>query len=198
MNPWWDVGKTRLVAHRIADKVAIDAEYFKTLRAHHQVQTRQKARVLRNLRNAWFNECALRDPPDVAPEERMRFPTWKITQFYYTLFLLCSSVVRTKRCEELFQRRMLNVFLDAFLASSRLKGLFLEPFNIYVRRGHVFNLSRSTLSNSSERKIIRESLLKEARSGNRSASALHCLLSLREWVSYEQSSIFERMYSIFI
>lgn len=71
----------------------------------------------------------------------------------------------------------------------------MEPFNIYVARGELFNLSRSVILEKSERDLIRRSLFEEAGSENGNASVLHCLLSLREWVSYEQSSIFERMYS---
>jgi hypothetical protein len=49
----------------------------------------------RNLRNCWYNECALNYPFD-SLDERMKFASWKIMQCYYTRALTLSALVFRK------------------------------------------------------------------------------------------------------
>ena len=67
----------------------------------------------RNLRNCWYNECALNYPFDNL-DERMKFASWKIMQCYYTVFSAIASLVCCHHEEQYDISKTVNLYANEF------------------------------------------------------------------------------------
>lgn len=156
-------------------------------------------RSLKDMRNAWYHECAFWHPRD-RDDEWLQFAPWKIIQFYYSIYCMLSAMVR---CIDASLRIRHSKMLDKFTAELIMhpilnQKLFVTPFCFYMDKG--------ILQPKPEARIHRPYALehdfphlKQCLDDipNRSAkpvSLFHYFKYLREWANYEDSYIFMNLY----
>jgi hypothetical protein len=162
-----------------------------------------KEKSLSNLANAWYNECALFDPPADGARARMMWASWKIVQFYYTIFMAMSAIVRSFEppVKALGQEPMTNIFTTRVLDTRRFRSDFVVfPFNVYLGSSgqlmrpsvqevgwdyaeavHIPNVERA-LRWASRRRL------------GRVTGLFHYFRDLREWAQYEDAHLMARLY----
>lgn len=88
----------------------------------------EETKHFKNLRNAWYNECALNYPDNV--ELKMKFPIWKIVQCYHSVL---SSVSAISRCLDNKKNpsidRTFCIYTEKFLLDSKYNASTVYPIN---------------------------------------------------------------------
>jgi len=155
----------------------------------------------KNLRNCWYNECALNYPPETL-DERLRFAAWKIIQCYYVVFSSVASLVCCFHPEIKSHDATLNIFAREFLCHSKRKGYFLPPVNFYLNQQGRFPKEFSKKVNWPYAdsyhipniinclKNVQENLRRK----KQMVTIPHYLKSLRDWVTYGDAYLFIRLY----
>lgn len=152
----------------------------------------------RNLRNSWYHEVALNNPHDNL-DERLKFAPWKIIQCYYSVFSGISSLIRCfHRFRRLSHDSVLNIFGNEFLRNRKRKIFFLPPFNFHLNQQGRFDTAFEKAVGwkyATEYHIpnIKE-CLKSVHEKGHVTTILHYFKKLRDWVQYEDSYLFFRLY----
>lgn len=151
----------------------------------------------RNLRNSWYHEAALNYPQNL--DERLKFAPWKIVQCYYSVFSGISALIRCFRDSgQLSHDGVLNIFGTEFLRNRKRKVFFLPPFNFHLNQDGGFDTAfekavgwdYATKYHIPNIKKCLNLVYKE----RRITTILHYLKRLRDWVQYEDSYLFFRLY----
>lgn len=165
----------------------------------------EETRHFRNLRNSWYHECALNYPTN--PSEAMKFPVWKVIQCYSAVLSSISSLVRCiDNNVKSEPNAIFNFYANRFLTSKKYDNCFAIPLNFLLDKEHGFdNATYSDLIGWSYGKTyhlpIIKSCLEETQNyfikngrTQRWVTIPHYLRYLREWINYEDSYLFFRMY----
>ena len=159
-----------------------------------------KELALLNLRNAWYNEASFREPSGYGDIKYTKFLPWKTVMFYYSILTSLSAMVRCNYSDESFSghNKMINVFTKQLLSRKGLSNsLFVSPFCFTLHpRGKITPSFDKVITWDHGLKIkcpIVEDCLREVSRGGRT-SIFHYFLYLRNWVNYEDSYIFRRLY----
>lgn len=149
----------------------------------------------RNLRNCWYNECALNYPFDDL-DERMKFASWKIMQCYYTVFSAIASLVCCHHNEQHEISKTLNLYADEFLKGKK-KAFRLPPLNLFVnQQGKIPEEAKESITWKWGRNncvpIIEKCLL-EIQENNRLTAIPHYLRRLREDFTYQDMYLLFRL-----
>jgi hypothetical protein len=161
----------------------------------------------RNLRNCWYHESALHYPLDNI-DERLRFAAWKIVQFYYSVFSSIASLVCLEHPERKSHGAVLNFYVNDFVCNEKRDKFLLPPVNFYLNQQGVFSRNASKVVNWSYADRYHlpniKACLEFAKSEiekERNISPLairiavpHYLKTLRDWVTYQDSYLFFRLY----
>jgi len=184
----------------LSSKINLDAEYVSFLKGKNG-GNREKS--IRNLLNSWYSECALRYPFNNS-DERMKFASWKIIQFYYTIFTGLSSLNRDIYDKGWIDHNTaIDIFVDKFLYNEKLGQTFFIP-------PYCFILKEDAIEPSFEKAIswqyglsyhcpnIEECLIetkKKRRKGkNKITSIFHFFKDFRQWATYESAYMFINLY----
>ena len=150
----------------------------------------------RNLRNCWYNECALNYPFDNL-DERMKFASWKIMQCYYAVFSAIASLVCCHHEEQYDISKTVNLYTNEFLCGKR-KAFTLPPLNLFVNQQNKIPSDEKDLitwkwgRNNCVPKI--ENFLVEVQKRNRPTAIPHYLRTLREYFTYQDMYLLFRLY----
>ncbi|MCW4049285.1 MAG: hypothetical protein NWE89_06055 [Candidatus Bathyarchaeota archaeon] len=155
--------------------------------------------ALKNMRNAWYHEAAFNQDNRLSAEERMKFTAWKIIQFYYSVYCGLSAMMRcTNNAEQIGHKKMINLFTNDLLLKENTKNFFPQPFCFVLNsHGYIQPEFSSKIDWDYGLRIKCpqiEQCLKEVSNGHKT-SIFHYFLELRNWVNYEDSYIFRRLYS---
>ncbi len=152
----------------------------------------------RNLRNAWYNECALNESHDL--DANLRFAPWKIVQSYYVILCGIGALVRcfNRSKGPMRQIETLGKFGTEFLRTRQRKAFFIPPFNFHVDQKGNFepDFERDVAwdyANQYHIPNLRKCLSSVHRVGS-ITTIPHYLKSLREWAQYEDAYLFFRLY----
>jgi hypothetical protein len=158
-----------------------------------------KEKSLINLRNAWYNELAFLDKS--FGEVQYKFIPWKTIQFYYTIFMSLSSISRCFSSNPNISGhdRMINYFNNQILIRPTLsKKLFVPPFCfVLTKEKEITPPFESVISwkyGLSYKCPSIQECLESCYKENRNTSLFNYFLQLRNWVNYEDSYIFRRLY----
>lgn len=189
----WDTS----LSEGIFNSVKINKEFFEKSK---QKREGNEEKAMQNMQNAWFTECALRHPVDEL-KERMKFASWKIVQFYYTIYTSISAMVRCiYRKEGVGHTKILMIFSMNLLTHPKLGGnFFVPPFCFYLKEGKIKPSYEVILWEYGQKHHYPyvEKCLKEtyAKMKNEEIVTLyHYFRFLREWANYEDSYIFMNLY----
>jgi hypothetical protein len=159
-----------------------------------------KKLALRNLRNAWYNEASFHEPTGYGKIKYTKFLPWKTVMFYYSIFTSLSAMVRCVYSDESFSGHniMINVFTKQILSRKGLSiNLYVPPFCFTLHpRGKITPSFDKVITWEHGLRIkcpIIEACLREVSRGG-STSIFHYFYNLRNWVNYEDSYIFRRLY----
>jgi hypothetical protein len=158
-----------------------------------------ESRSIRAMRNAWYHECAFFFTEN--NEEWLKFPPWRIIQFYYSVYCMLSAMVRcVDNTPRLAHQTMINKFTEGFVMDDRLSQvLFFAPFCFYVdNEGNVcpepaYRISR-TYALENDFPTLCQCLKNVPNRSNKPISVFHYFKLLREWTNYEDSYIFINLY----
>lgn len=152
----------------------------------------------RNLRNAWYHELVLNYPQDDL-DQRTKFAPWKIIQCYYCVLAGISALIRCfyqYRLEN--HNKIFTIFTNDFLNNNKRRDFFLPPYNFYLDQNGTFKASNEEMIDWNHGKEYHipniKKCLKSAYVRNRRTSIPHYLISLRNWVQYEDSYLFFLLY----
>ena len=150
----------------------------------------------RNLRNCWYNECALNYPFDNL-DERIKFASWKIMQCYYTVFSAIASLVCCHHEEQYAISKTLNLYANEFLCGKK-KAFTLPPLNLYLNQ-------QGTIPEEAEELItwnwgrhncvpVIKKCLQDTQEKNKLTAIPHYLKKLRELFTYQDMYLLFRLY----
>lgn len=150
----------------------------------------------RNLRNCWYNECALNYPLDNL-DERIKFASWKIMQCYYTVFSAIASLVCCHYEEQFSIKKTLNLYANEFLLGKR-KAFTFPPLNLGVnQQGIIPEKAKQSITWTWGRRncvpVIEECLL-GIQENNSFTAIPHYLRTLREFFTYQDMYLLFRLY----
>ncbi len=184
---------------------------LKDQRLKERKQTKQTngidATYFRNIRNAWYHECAFYHSEEY--EERLLFAPWKIIQGYYVIYSAISSLVRCfNEKPRLGHDAIINIYTNEFLSNNSRKNLFLPPTNFIVNQDGKFDFETYSkmikwdYADSYHLPFIRECLCETRKQiltrkqgqKQQPVSIIHYLKELRDWVTYEDAYLFFRLY----
>ena len=181
---------------RIVEK---DLSYFNKIK---RLNIGSKNKAITNLRNAWYHELAFLEPIGDERENRinrMKFSPWKIIQFYYSIYSGISAMTRCiNNQEKIGHKKMINIFTHNLLTRKELsKKFFVSPFCFVLNRKRVLSPAPSDVIKWSygitdKCPILENCLLKILKKGK--VSIFHYFWELRNWVNYQDSYIFRRLY----
>lgn len=150
----------------------------------------------RNLRNCWYNECALNYPFDNL-DERIKFASWKIMQCYYTVFHAIASLVCCHHEEQHRISNTLNLYTREFLCRTR-KAFTLPPLNLFVNQQGIIPKEAKELITWEWGRDNCVPKIKECLDGvqvkNRLTAIPHYLKTLRESFTYRDMYLLFRLY----
>ena len=162
-----------------------------------KVDNEYESIYFRNLRNAWYHEVALNNPEDNF-DQRLKFAPWKIIQCYYSIFAGISALVRCfNSSNERSHGKIISFFGNNFLRNRKRRLFFLPPFNFHLNQQGKFNPVFEEAVNWDYGKFhypILKDCLKSVYKNGKFTTIPHYLKSLREWVQYEDSYLFFRLY----
>ena len=181
---------------KIVQQIDIPSETVGELRKE---TARGRAQSIKDMRNAWYHECAFWHPQDI-DVEWLKFAPWKIIQFYYSIYCMLSAMVRCiDDSPRIRHGRMLDKFTKELIMHPVLNNrLFVAPFCFYMSEG--------VLHPEPEGRIHRRYALEHdfphlkhcfdniPNSSAKPISLVHYFKYLREWANYEDSYIFMNLY----
>lgn len=152
--------------------------------------------------NGWYDECAYHDPfveeptkmikPDSdESHKRMKFPSWRIAQAYYSIYHTTAAVVRLK---EYSRDNSHNLIVRSFVSrfSSELDNFYMYPFCCYMRNGRFINKSGLTYREGDFKNVLRELHEFNKQKGKTEAKTtnfLHIFRIFREWGNYNAGEV---------
>lgn len=157
----------------------------------------EKAINMRAVRNAWYNESSLIHPSNI--DERMEFPSWKIIQFYYSIFSSIVAIVRTFNNDTKGHDKILNSY-SQLIRDNKLKKYFNAPINFYIEQDEELPKSipgwRHPYAHSYTIGKYQD-FLRETKVLNGIKTRVtfpHFFKRFRDWTTYEDGYIFFRLY----
>ena len=171
----------------------------KPKRPERKEDTPNETPEFRNLRNCWYNECALNYPFD-SLDERMKFASWKIMQCYYTIFSAIASVVCCHYEEQHDVNKTLNLYANEFLRGEK-KAFTLPPLNLFVnQQGTIPEDTKESITwkwgkNNCVPKI--EECLSKIQEKNRLVAIPHYMRKLKK-ISLTKICIFFSVYALLL
>ena len=152
--------------------------------------------------NGWYDECAYHDPfveeptKMIKPEseesfKRLKFPSWRIAQAYYSIYHTVAAVVRLK---EYAKDQSHNLILRSFTShfSSELDSLFMYPFCCYIKNEKFVNSSGLDYKEEEYKQILYELHRYKKQKGKADSATtnfLHIFRSFREWCNYNAGEV---------
>lgn len=193
--------RERRYVNGLFSRVILEDNYISELKAHNKGN---KIRAKRNLLNSWYNECTLRYPEkNIMDYESMKFASWKIIQFYYTIFTGLSSLNRDfYRGFWRNHNTAIDIFVENLLVIPSLNNKFFIPPFCFVLKDdkvepsfekaiswpyglsyHCPNLNECLIDTKNKRK-----------KKDKIISLFHFFKCLREWATYQSAYIFINLY----
>lgn len=152
--------------------------------------------------NGWYDECAYHDPlvgdpiaiikPDCEESfNRLRFPSWRVAQAYYSIYHTTSAVVRLKEYSpDSSHNLILRSFTNHF--ASELDCFYPYPLSCYIKDGNFVNNSGLKYKEDEYRAILQElhELKKQkGKADAKSTNFLHLFRNFREWCNYNAGEV---------
>lgn len=152
--------------------------------------------------NGWYDECAYHDPtvedpnsilkPDTEESfNRLRFPSWRVAQAYYSIYHTTAAIIRLKeQCKETSHNIILRSLGNHF--ESELKNFFPYPLCCYIKDDKFFNHSDDKREEDGLRGILfefHEDKKKRGMAEARYTSILHIFQGFREWCNYNAGEV---------
>lgn len=152
---------------------------------------------MRALRNAWYHETSLIEPENT--KNRMKFPAWKIIQFYYSIFCSIASLVRTYYTQPRISHNSTLKLYSSITKMHKLKKYFNTPINVYLDKTEKIPeyIKKWPYFSPSRVNAIEAALVETKKSIDNPPdyiTLVHFLKRLREWVNYVDGYIFIRLY----
>lgn len=181
----------------IVQQVDIPNEAVDELR---KMREGDQAQSLKNMRNAWYHECAFWHPRDRDEDEWSKFAPWKIIQFYYSMYCMLSAMVRcVDASPSIGHRKMLDKFTKGLIMHPILnQKLFIVPFCFYTDKGILYpkpeGLIHRRYALECDFPHLKRCFDNIPNSSAKPISLFHYFKYLREWANYEDSYIFMNLY----
>jgi len=152
--------------------------------------------------NGWYDECAYHDPlvedpiaiikPDSEESfNRLRFPSWRVAQGYYSIYHTTSAVVRLKEYSpDSSHNLILRSFTNHF--ASELDCFYPYPLSCYIKDGNFVNNSGLNYKEDEYKSILQELHEFKKQKGKadaRSTNFLHLFRNFREWCNYNAGEV---------
>lgn len=152
--------------------------------------------------NGWYDECAYHDPfveeptKIIKPESeesftRLKFPSWRIAQSYYSIYHTTAAVVRLKEySSSTSHNQIMKSFVSHF--SSELDNFYMYPFCCYLKKDKFINGSGLDYKENEYKSVLNELYNFNKRKGKADAETtnfLHIFRAFREWCNYNAGEV---------